>query len=112
MSFLFSIWQRKAILLGLLIHFVAGWMIASSFLHGWIEPFYILITPVCFSLLCIDVWDSVVGGGIIAFIAMLILIIFSLRKRKGWIVILAHLSVLIYWCYSIFVWIYLMGLAG
>ena len=106
-------WQRKPILLGLLIHFVLWWSLVSAFFYGWLVPFYLLlITPVYFSLLCIDVWDSSVGGGVIAFIAMLILIIFSTMKRKRWIVILAHLSIITYWCYSIIIWIYLMGLAG
>lgn len=109
MSILSDICQRKVILSGLLIHFVLWWIFAYRFLHRLEIPFYALLgTP----LVCLSGCDSIFAGAPIAFIGLSGLTILSLRQTKARFVILTHIFLAFYWCYSILIWIHIAGLAG
>lgn len=96
MSVLSDNWQKETIRLGLFIHFFLWWVLACTYLY---EPGILLIAPVYHSIFYLSGWESVFV--MIFSISFLGLIILSLRKRKGWIVLLAHLSIILYWYFGI-----------
>ena len=97
-------WKRRSILVGLGIHFSLWWTLSiwywtSQWNQHWSwAAWYMLIAPVQFGFLYLqpDLWQFGVAG-LLASGCLLGLTVLSAIKRKRWIVLLAHISVALYW---------------
>jgi hypothetical protein len=95
-------WSRRSILLGLGLHFFLWWALSvwywMSYWYWNKGAWYMLIAPVEFGFLDLqpDVWPFGVAG-LLASGCLLGLTVLSAIKRKRWAVLLAHISVALYW---------------
>jgi hypothetical protein len=101
-------WRTKSILVGVSIHFLL-WLILSVWLwlrnSQWYKPsllLYVLFAPVRlgFFYLGNGADRSYLGwavAGLAVSAALITLVVNALNKRLRWIVLLTHLTVLLYW---------------
>jgi len=104
-GFLCKQWSRRSILLGLGIHFSLWWGLSVWYwmsywnMHWSWAAWYPLIAPVEFGFLYLQPDDVRLFGvaGLLASGCLLGLTVLSAIKRKRWAVLLAHISVVLYW---------------
>jgi hypothetical protein len=106
MTWLKQTWSKKAVVLGLSIHFCLWWALFAWFwATSWSSHLALIsvIAPVSRGIFYFQggYWFAGIQG-IGAFIALVGLSFLALRTRTRWIVLLAHASVLVYWFYSLF----------
>ena len=90
----------------LALHFLFWWVISVGFWtkgFGW-NPWAILslLAPIYFGIFYLwigELWEIGICS-ILSFIALFLLTIIALRTRKTWIMLLAHLAVIVYWFFS------------
>ena len=95
----------RKILMGLALHFVFWWVVSAWL---WIRGFgwilWALASPLSPILLGISyLWTNVWQIGVCAIAAVTALILLTVmawRKKRVWIILLAHLAVIVYWFFS------------
>ncbi len=104
MAWLQQTWYKKTVVLGLLIHFCLWWALSAWFwATSWSRHLALIsvIAPLSRGIFYLQggFWFAGILG-MMVFIALAGLSFLALRTRTRWIVLLAHVSILMYWFFS------------
>jgi hypothetical protein len=109
MAWLRQTWRKKTVVLGLLTHFCLWWAWSYSlWTKSWgFDHWAALasaIAPLWLGIVYLQPPHRIWWLGIqalMAFAALAGLTVLALRTRTRWLVLLAHVSVVVYWFYSL-----------